>query len=88
MIGRLEVIIESVERVVGIAETAMLPLSATESVVRGVVSAVRGRTGLQVTAAVPSRNASSQPLLRSAEASPLIVSRIPRWTSSSSSPAR
>jgi len=46
MIGRLEVIIESVERVVGIAETAMLPLSATESVVRGVVSAVRGRTGL------------------------------------------
>jgi len=46
MVDRLEKIVERVERIVGIGESAVAPLAATENAVRGVVKAIRDRTHL------------------------------------------
>jgi hypothetical protein len=42
----MERVVERVERIVGIGESVMSPLAATEQAVRGAVSAVRRTTGL------------------------------------------
>ena len=40
----MERIVDRVERIVGVGETAVAPLAATESAARGVVNAIRQRT--------------------------------------------
>jgi hypothetical protein len=42
----MEGIVDRVERIVGIGESVISPLAATEQVVRGAVSRVRRSTGL------------------------------------------
>jgi methyl-accepting chemotaxis protein len=46
VVDRLEGIVERVERIVGIGESVMSPLAATEQAVRGAVNKVRKTTGL------------------------------------------
>jgi ABC-type transporter Mla subunit MlaD len=46
VVERLEAIVGRVERIVGLGESVMAPWSATESVVRGAVKAVRKSTGI------------------------------------------
>ena len=46
VVDRLEGIVARVERIVGIGEAAMAPLAATETAVRGAISAVRRTTRL------------------------------------------
>jgi hypothetical protein len=46
MVDRLEAIVDRVDRIVGVGEAVVSPISATEFAVRGVVQAVRSRTGL------------------------------------------
>jgi hypothetical protein len=46
MVDRLESIVSRVERIVGIGESVMSPLAATEHAVRGAVNKVRRTTGL------------------------------------------
>jgi methyl-accepting chemotaxis protein len=46
VVDRMEGIVARVERIVGIGESVMSPLTATEQAVRGAVSAVRRTTGL------------------------------------------
>ena len=42
----MESIVARVERIVGLGESVMAPIAATESAVRGVVSAIRERARL------------------------------------------
>ena len=46
VVDRMEGIVERVERIVGIGESVMSPLAATEHAVRGAVNKVRRTTGL------------------------------------------
>jgi ABC-type transporter Mla subunit MlaD len=46
VVDRLEGIVSRVERIVGMGESVMLPLAATEQAVRGAVNKVRKSTGL------------------------------------------
>ncbi len=46
VVERLEGIVSRVERIVGIGESVMSPLAATEQAVRGAVNKVRKSTGL------------------------------------------
>ncbi len=46
MIEQMEAIVDRVERLVGLGEAVVSPLSATEHAVRGVVNALRGRAGV------------------------------------------
>jgi ABC-type transporter Mla subunit MlaD len=46
VVERLEGIVSRVERIVGMGESVMLPLAATEQAVRGAVNKVRKSTGL------------------------------------------
>ena len=46
VVDRLEGIVARVERIVGIGESVISPLAATEQAVRGVVNRVRKTTGL------------------------------------------
>jgi methyl-accepting chemotaxis protein len=46
VVDRMEGIVARVERIVGIGESVMSPLTATEQAVRGAVNAVRRTTGL------------------------------------------
>jgi ABC-type transporter Mla subunit MlaD len=46
MVGQVEILVERFERIAGLGETMMTPLTATEHAVRGAVNAVRKSTGL------------------------------------------